>query len=115
MKTKNALHYVKQKVEKNREAKKYYEEYSHRFDLAEKIREMRDAVGLTQKQLADKIGTTQSGIARLEDPDYESYSLATLKKIAHFFKKELIIGFEESTSSSKSKGRRETIEPAVHA
>jgi transcriptional regulator with XRE-family HTH domain len=115
MKTKNALHYVRQKVEKDPQAKKYYEEYSRRYDLAEKIREMREAAGLTQKQLADKIGTKQSGIARLEDPDYESYSLATLKKIAHFFKKELIIGFEEPSSSSKSKGRPDSIETAVHA
>lgn len=115
MKTKNALHYLKQKVEKDREAKKFYEEYSRRFDLAEKIREMREAAGLTQKQLADKIGTKQSGIARLEDPDYESYSLATLKKIAQFFKKELIIGFEESSASRKSKTRRDPIETAVHA
>ena len=109
MKTKNALHYLKQKVEKDPELKKYYEEYSRRFDLAEKIREMREAAGLTQKQLADKIGTKQSGIARLEDPDYERYSLATLRKIAKFFKKGLVVDFEELPHNNQKKQKTSVV------
>lgn len=114
MKTKNALHYLKQKVEKDPELKKYYEEYSRRFDLAQKIREMREAAGLTQKQLADKIGTKQSGIARLEDPDYENYSLATLKKIAQLFQKELVIVFENVSPSDNPKVQRNSDESTMH-
>lgn len=98
MKQQNALKYLKEKVDNNPEAKKHYEDYSHRFDLAEQIREMREKKGLTQKQLADKIGTKQSAIARLEDPDYARYSLATLKKIATYFQRNLVINFEEPNS-----------------
>jgi transcriptional regulator with XRE-family HTH domain len=37
---------------------------------------------LTQQQLADRIGTKQSVIARLEDAEYEGHSLSRLQKIA---------------------------------
>jgi transcriptional regulator with XRE-family HTH domain len=32
------------------------------------LREAREATGLTQRQLADRLGTTQSAVARLEAP-----------------------------------------------
>jgi ribosome-binding protein aMBF1 (putative translation factor) len=35
------------------------------------IHEARTAAGLTQKQLADMLGTQQSVVARLEDADYD--------------------------------------------
>jgi ribosome-binding protein aMBF1 (putative translation factor) len=53
-----------------------------KLTIAEKIYELRTKAGLTQKQLADMIGTTQSVISRLEDADYDRYNLATLAKIA---------------------------------
>ncbi len=50
--------------------------------VAQLIYEARTSSGLTQKELADLIGTKQSVIARLEDADYEGYSLSMLQKIA---------------------------------
>jgi predicted transcriptional regulator len=38
--------------------------------------------GLTQQQLAERVGTKQSVIARLEDADYEGHSLSMLQRIA---------------------------------
>ena len=49
---------------------------------ARAIYEARIAAGLTQKQLADLIGTNQSVISRLEDADYDRHSLAMLDRIA---------------------------------
>ncbi|MFM5979750.1 MAG: helix-turn-helix transcriptional regulator, partial [Sphaerospermopsis kisseleviana] len=46
------------------------------------IYDARKQAGLTQKQLADLVGTTQSVIARLEDADYEGHSLSMLARIA---------------------------------
>ena len=46
------------------------------------IYDARTAAGLTQKQLADLIGTNQSVISRLEDADYDRHSLAMLDRIA---------------------------------
>lgn len=51
-------------------------------EVAQTIYELRKEAGLTQKELADLIGTTQSVISRLEDADYEGHSLSMLNKIA---------------------------------
>jgi ribosome-binding protein aMBF1 (putative translation factor) len=50
--------------------------------VARMIYEARARAGLTQQQLADRIGTKQSVIARLEDADYEGHSLTMLQRIA---------------------------------
>ena len=42
----------------------------------------RESAGLTQAQLAKRVGTTQSVISRLEDADYEGRSLSMLQRIA---------------------------------
>ena len=51
-------------------------------EIAMDIYELRQKAGLTQKQLADKIGTKQSVISRLEDADYRGHSLEMLRRIA---------------------------------
>ncbi len=44
--------------------------------------EARNEAGLSQAELADRIGTKQSVISRLEDADYEGHSLSMLHRIA---------------------------------
>jgi DNA-binding XRE family transcriptional regulator len=51
-------------------------------EVAREIRALREKAGLTQKQLAALVGTTTSGISRLEDADYEGHSMAMLRRIA---------------------------------
>ena len=46
------------------------------------IYDARHKAGLTQKQLAELVGTKQQVIARLEDADYEGHSLSMLQRIA---------------------------------
>jgi len=53
-----------------------------RVALADLIRGLREAQGLTQAQLARKVGTTQSAIARIEDANYTGQKLGTIAKIA---------------------------------
>lgn len=50
--------------------------------IAEEIYKQRRAKGLSQTQLAKAIGTSQSVIARLEDADYDGYSVRILQRIA---------------------------------
>jgi ribosome-binding protein aMBF1 (putative translation factor) len=50
--------------------------------LAQMIYDAREKAGLTQKQLAELIGTKQQVIARLEDAEYEGHSLSMLQRIA---------------------------------
>jgi DNA-binding XRE family transcriptional regulator len=52
------------------------------IDLALLVREMREEASLTQVELARKVGTTQSAIARLEDAEYTAHSLPMLERIA---------------------------------
>ncbi len=54
----------------------------HKIDVALLVREMREAACLSQQELAERVGTTQSVIARLEDAAYTSQSLKTLVRIA---------------------------------
>jgi transcriptional regulator with XRE-family HTH domain len=55
-------------------------------EVAQAIYDLRKEAGLTQKELADLIGTTQSVISRLEDADYEGHSLAMLNRISNALK-----------------------------
>jgi ribosome-binding protein aMBF1 (putative translation factor) len=50
--------------------------------VAQMIYDARQKAGLTQKQLAELIGTKQQVVARLEDADYEGHSLSMLQRIA---------------------------------
>jgi ribosome-binding protein aMBF1 (putative translation factor) len=60
-------------------------------EVAQLIYEARNKAGLTQKQLAELIGTKQPVIARLEDADYEGHSLSMLQKIAHALNQRVVI------------------------
>lgn len=54
---------------------------------------MREGRKLTQKQLAGLIGTVQTRIPVLEDPNYQQYSIQTLRRIAAAFDVALIVRF----------------------
>jgi transcriptional regulator with XRE-family HTH domain len=58
-------------------------------EIAYLLRDVRLSAALTQSQLADMIGTTQSVIARLEDADYDGHSLSMIKKIGEALGKRL--------------------------
>ncbi len=53
-----------------------------RLQAARAIYDARAAAGLTQQELARRVGTTQSVIARLEDADYEGHTFRMLNRIA---------------------------------
>ena len=50
--------------------------------LAQWVYDARTRAGLSQSGLADRIDTSQSAIARLEDADYSGHSLRVISKIA---------------------------------
>ncbi len=52
------------------------------MEIARKIYDLRKKSGLTQKELAKRVGTTASVISRLEDADYEGHSLSMLRRVA---------------------------------
>jgi DNA-binding XRE family transcriptional regulator len=62
-------------------------------EVAQLIYDVRSKAKLTQKQLAELVGTTQSVIARLENADYEGHSLSMLQRIAAAVNKRLEVRF----------------------
>ncbi|QDL53374.1 helix-turn-helix domain-containing protein [Rhodoferax aquaticus] len=67
----------------NAEVKAEYEQLADEFSLLDEFLKARAAQGLTQAQVAEKIGTTQSAVARMESGSGKhSPSLATLTKYA---------------------------------
>jgi transcriptional regulator with XRE-family HTH domain len=71
----------------------YAEDFSN-TSIATQIRVLREQRGLTQEDLAKRIGTKQAGISRLENVNYSSWKTETLRKIAHAFDVRLRITFE---------------------
>ena len=62
-------------------------------NVAMQVYDARMAAGLTQKQLAERIGTKQSVISRIEDADYDGHSVTLLKKIAKALGQKLHVEF----------------------
>jgi predicted transcriptional regulator len=70
-----------------------YDEEVINAEIARKIYALRTKAGLTQQELADRVGTSKSAICRLEDADYEGHSLSMLKRIAEALGKRVEIRF----------------------
>jgi DNA-binding XRE family transcriptional regulator len=72
------------KILNDPESKALYEELKLEYQLLEELIAARQASGLTQEQVADKMGTRKSNISRLENNLFQkpSPTLATLKKYA---------------------------------
>jgi len=51
------------------------------LEVAQMIYDARTKAGLSQRELAELVGSKQSVIARLEDADYDGHSLSMLQRI----------------------------------
>ena len=61
--------------------------------LAYQIRALRQSRGWSQDEFAQRSRKTQSGVARLEDPEYGKFSLTTLLSLASAFDVALLVRF----------------------
>ena len=85
---------LKQKTTwKDREFREAYADAAVEQGIAWQVRVNREVRGWTQRDLAERVDTGQSAISRIEDPEYGSYSLPMLQKIAHAFDCALIVKF----------------------
>lgn len=64
------------------------------WDVALQIAALREKAGLSQKELAKLLKTSQQQISRLESPGYEGHSLATLRRIAEVLHARVRVVFE---------------------
>jgi ribosome-binding protein aMBF1 (putative translation factor) len=90
-KTNDAIKIIDNLTSSDPELEAMVVEASINAEVAQLIYEARTKAGLTQKQLAELIGTKQPVIARLEDADYEGHSLSMLQKIAQALNQRVVI------------------------
>lgn len=68
------------------------------YDIDDEVRDLvisaRSTANLTQKQLAQRSGVSQSNISKIENGNYQP-SLSTLKRIAGALGKRLVVSFED--------------------
>ena len=70
-------------------------------NLAIQIAQAREKAHLNQKQLAKAIGTTQSGVSRIEHGE-QNLTIATLRKIAKAVGRELVIQLRPLRAATRS-------------
>ena len=59
-----------------------FEKAGEAWEVALQIAALREKAGLSQKDLARKLRTSQQNISRLESPAYEGHSLSMLRRVA---------------------------------
>ncbi len=69
------------------------EEERANAEIARTIYKLRTKARISQRQLAEVVGTSTSVISRLEDADYEGHSLSMLRRIAKALNRRLEVRF----------------------
>ncbi|SPD73995.1 putative Transcriptional regulator (Modular protein) [uncultured Desulfobacterium sp.] len=67
---------------KDRDFAERFKSAGNAWDIALQIAALRKDAGLSQKELARRLGTSQQQISRLESPSYEGHSLSMLRRVA---------------------------------
>src|SRR3977135_1414557 len=88
-----------------------FERAGEAWDVALQLTALREKAGLSQKELARKLKTSQQQISRLESPSYEGHSLSMLRRIARALDAQVRVEFEPLPSkaripSKKARARR---------
>jgi ribosome-binding protein aMBF1 (putative translation factor) len=83
----------KKEVLKNKKILKEYESLRPEYEAIQKIIDLRLKKGMTQGQLAKKLGTKQSAVSRLER-QLVNPTVSFLSRLATVFGKKLVIEFK---------------------
>jgi ribosome-binding protein aMBF1 (putative translation factor) len=81
-KRKTLMDDLREELVNDRELNGLYQRELAKLSLANQILAARQHAGLSQAGLAKRIGTQQTGVARLERAGHASYTVSTLAKIA---------------------------------
>ena len=88
----NDFNYYLQQELKDPEFKKWYDYHGKQLEISYGLLQLRKKKGMTQVELAKKIGTTQSNVARMETGQ-QNFTVEMLNKIAKVYGKELKVSF----------------------
>lgn len=89
---KNDFGWYLQKQLKNLEFKRMFDEYGKQLEVAYQILQLRKKKKISQNELAKRIGTTQSNVARME-AGKQNFSTDMLMKVATALGKKLEVNF----------------------
>ena len=76
-----------------KEFKAVYDEVSAKMSIGEQIAELRHRAKISQLELAKRVHTSRTAIARYESGEYDKYNVGTLAKIAKALHRKLTISF----------------------
>ena len=102
-KSKAIQHAYDRYIGKDVERVRSFEDELLNAKVARQIYDLRTKAGLSQRQLADKVGTTASVICRLEDADYEGHSLFMLRRIAAALDMAIEVRFVSRTRGTEAR------------
>ena len=71
------------------------------WDVALQISALREKAGLSQRELARQLGTSQQHVSRLESPGYEGHSLASLRRVAEALGASVRVVFESKGAAGR--------------
>ena len=77
---------------KDKKAKELFDEYGRQLEISYQILQLRKAKKISQADLAQKIGSTQSNVARLEGGN-QNFTIKLLDKVANALDAKLTIKF----------------------
>jgi transcriptional regulator with XRE-family HTH domain len=83
-----------------------FEQAGEAWDVALQLAALRQHAGLSQKELARRLKTSQQHISRLESPGYEGHSLANLRRVAGALHARVRVVFEPDDKSKRSRTSR---------
>ncbi len=97
---------LKIKALERADVKAEYDRLDEEFQFLDEFLKARTAAGITQAEVAERIGTTQSAVARLESGrGKHSPSIATLEKYAHALGCRLELRLVNEAVSRKVEGK----------
>jgi transcriptional regulator with XRE-family HTH domain len=71
-----------------------FEAAGEAWDVALQVAALREQAGLSQKELAQRLHTSQQQISRMESPAYEGHSLSMLRRVARELKAQVKVTIE---------------------
>lgn len=97
---------LKKRALQRSDVRKAYDQLEEEFGFIDEFLKARSSAGITQAQVAERIGTTQSAIARLESGRGKpSPSIATLQKYAQALGYRLEVRLVQGTTTRQTTGR----------
>lgn len=110
MKKTNFDRYLKEQLKDSAFAARF-ERAGEAWDVALQLSALRQRAGLSQKDLAKLLKTSQQQVSRLESPGYEGHSLSMLRRVAEALHAHVRVTFELEKKGSEM---RVAEEPAVY-